>query len=227
MALGTARLFNIRLTNNFNSPYLATSVADFWRRWHITFSRWILDYIFKPLQMAWRNGKEWGTAAALLVTFLVSGVWHGASWGFIVWGLLHGTYMACAVFWRPYQKRLHKALHLEKTKLLRVWQVLVTFHLVCFAWIFFRAGSLREVRTILSHINFTVHAGRPIDLKNLGIIAVAMMFVIIHRLYRNGFPVLTNAFNRAAVRWTVYFLLFYFTLLFYCSVPTDYIYFRF
>ncbi|TLM59851.1 MAG: MBOAT family protein, partial [Deltaproteobacteria bacterium] len=61
MALGTARLFNIRLTDNFNRPYLATSVADFWRRWHISFSRWILDYIFKPLQMAWRGGREWGT----------------------------------------------------------------------------------------------------------------------------------------------------------------------
>ncbi len=74
--------FNINLTQNFNSPYLATSVADFWRRWHISFSSWILDYIFKPLQMQWRNWKNWGTSTAIFVAFIISGIWHGASWGF-------------------------------------------------------------------------------------------------------------------------------------------------
>lgn len=142
MALGTARIFNIKLTQNFNNPYLATSVADFWRRWHISFSRWILDYIFKPLQMQWRNSKTWGTASALLVTFIVSGIWHGASWGFVAWGLLHGIYLAVSVFYRPIQKRIHKKLGLEKTVILRVWQSVITFNLVCVAWIFFRANTL-------------------------------------------------------------------------------------
>jgi len=152
MALGTARLFNINLTQNFNSPYLATSVADFWRRWHITFSRWILDYIFKPLQMQWRKWKNWGTAVALLVTFLVSGVWHGASWAFIVWGVLHGLYMACSVFYRPYQKKVHKVLRLEKTRLLKAWQVFVTFNLVTFAWIFFRATKIEDAFYVIKNL---------------------------------------------------------------------------
>jgi len=151
MALGTARLFNINLTNNFDKPYLATSVADFWRRWHITFSRWIFDYIFKPLQMQWRNAKNWGTAAALMVTFLVSGIWHGASWTFVVWGLLHGLYMCCSVFYRPFQKKIHKALKLEKTKVLNAWQVFVTFNLVCFAWIFFRANNASDAVYIVKN----------------------------------------------------------------------------
>ncbi len=86
MALGTARMLNIRLTQNFNAPYLARSVADFWRRWHISFSRWILDYLFKPLQMRLRYWKSLGTAVALLVAFLASGIWHGASWCFVIWG---------------------------------------------------------------------------------------------------------------------------------------------
>ncbi len=149
MALGSARLFNINLTQNFNSPYLATSVADFWRRWHITFSRWILDYIFKPLQMQWRNWKNWGTAAALVAAFLVSGIWHGASWGFVIWGGLHGMYMACSVFYKPYQKKLHKALGIEKTTVLKVWQIFVTFNLVSFAWIFFRANTLNDAVYVL------------------------------------------------------------------------------
>ncbi len=151
MALGSARLFNITLTQNFDNPYLATSIADFWRRWHITFSRWILDYIFKPLQMQWRSKRNWGTAAALIITFLVSGVWHGARWGFVVWGLLHGLYLACSVFYRPGQKWLHKALSVEKTWCLKLWQIIVTFNLISFSlhpqnlWVTTGSGSFPSV----------------------------------------------------------------------------------
>ena len=144
MARGTGRMFGVRLTENFNAPYLATSIADFWRRWHISFSRFILDYIFKPLQMGWRDWGESGTAAALVVTFLVSGIWHGASWGFVVWGLLHGVYLASSTYYRPYQKRLHDWLGVGKKSWLKCWQVLVTFHLVCVAWVFFRANTLGD-----------------------------------------------------------------------------------
>lgn len=151
IALGTAQLFNIDLTRNFNSPYTATSVAEFWRRWHISFSRWILDYVFKPLQMQWRNHGNCGTAVALVVAFLVSGIWHGANWGFIVWGGLHGLYLGCSVFYKPYQKKLHKALKLEKTGLLKIWQMFITFHLVCFSWIFFRANTLGDAWYIVTH----------------------------------------------------------------------------
>ena len=158
MALGSARLFNINLTQNFNSPYLATSVADFWRRWHITFSRWILDYIFKPLQMQWRNWKNWGTATALVVAFIISGIWHGASWGFVIWGGLHGLSMACSVFFKPYQKKLHKALGIEKTIFLKVWQIFVTFNFVSFAWVFFRANNLKDAVYILENF-FNFHVG--------------------------------------------------------------------
>ena len=150
MALGAARLFNINLTQNFNSPYAATSIADFWRRWHISFSRWILDYLFKPLQMSWRDMKTAGTAAALLVTFLVSGLWHGLSWGFVVWGLLHGVYLVSSTYYRPYQKKLHHALGLHKAPFLRAWQIFVTFNLVSFAWIYFRANSIADANHIVS-----------------------------------------------------------------------------
>jgi alginate O-acetyltransferase complex protein AlgI len=141
MARGVGRIFGISLVENFHSPYLATSIADFWRRWHMSFSRWILDYIFKPLQMGWRAWGQAGTALALLLTFLVSGVWHGASWGFIIWGLLHGTYLAASTYYRPLQKRLHKRLGIAKSRWLKWWQVFVTFNLVSFAWIFFRGGG--------------------------------------------------------------------------------------
>lgn len=124
MARGTGRMFGINLTENFNTPYLATSISDFWRRWHISFSRWILDYIFKPLQMSWRNWGQPGTVAALIITFLISGIWHGATWGFVIWGILHGVYLAASTYYRPYQKRLYKMLGIDKSPWLKWWQVL-------------------------------------------------------------------------------------------------------
>lgn len=144
MALGVARCFNIRLMQNFNAPYMASSIADFWRRWHISFSSWILDYIFKPLQFSFRDWSRWGTPLALMVTFIASGVWHGASWCFIVWGMLHGIYLGSATILRQQKRKLSKALGLEKTKILKTWQILCTFHLVCFSWIFFRSVTIED-----------------------------------------------------------------------------------
>jgi len=144
MALGIARCFNIRLTQNFNAPYFSTSVAEFWRRWHISFSSWILDYIFKPLQFQFRDWKTWGTALALMITFLASGLWHGASWSFVVWGGIHGCYLGGAVLFRQGKKKFCKRLGLERSRLFKIWQVLCTFNLVCFSWVFFRAKSLDD-----------------------------------------------------------------------------------
>ena len=101
IALGTARTFGINLTQNFNSPYSAKNIADFWRRWHISFSRWILDYIFMPLNVELRNLNRYGTAIALIITFLVSGIWHGASINFIIWGCCMEYFWASPYFINP------------------------------------------------------------------------------------------------------------------------------
>lgn len=239
MALGSARLFNINLTQNFNSPYLATSVADFWRRWHISFSRWILDYIFKPLQMQWRNWKNWGTATALIAAFLVSGLWHGASWGFVIWGGLHGLYMACSVFYRPYQKKLHKALGIEKTRFLKVWQVFVTFNLVSFAWVFFRAVSLRDAWYLLNKVlnlqaSYTLIRSTGIfiylkasvwrGLSSYGFVSIAS-FLIAMFFLRNKNQI--TVFSRPRwQRWSIYYILVVTIWLYYDS-NTEFIYYRF
>jgi D-alanyl-lipoteichoic acid acyltransferase DltB (MBOAT superfamily) len=152
MARGVGRMFGINLTENFNHPYLATSIADFWRRWHISFSRWILDYIFKPLQLGWRNWEQAGTAIALIITFFISGIWHGASWGFVIWGMLHGIYLAASIYYKPYQKRLYKLISIEKSILLKWWQIFITFNLVCIAWIFFRANTLNDAWYVITNL---------------------------------------------------------------------------
>ena len=210
MARGTGRLFGIRLTENFNSPYLATSIADFWRRWHISFSRWILDYIFKPLQMGWRSLGLAGTALALLVTFFVSGIWHGATWGFVVWGLVHGVYLAASTYYRPYQKQLHAWLGIEKTAMLRWWQIFVTFHLVSLAWVFFRADSLKDAVYIISNL----FAVTPLaSLKSLvlagGYIQVLAVLLSLAVLWLLQKPLCSGTvFNAGVVRrWMIYLTL--------------------
>ena len=165
MARGTGLMFGLKLAENFHSPYKATSVADFWRRWHMSFSRWILDYIFKPLQLSWRSYGREGTAAALMVTFLVSGVWHGATVSFLVWGFLHGLYLVSSIYWRPYQRKLHAWLGLEKSRVINVWQIFITFNLVSFSWIFFRSNWVDALYVVKNIVNVS---GNSLDVYKNG-----------------------------------------------------------
>ena len=151
MALGVARFFNVRLTQNFHAPYLATSIADFWRRWHISFSSWILDYIFKPLQMQLRGWRRWGNPTALLVTFVLCGVWHGAGWCFIIWGALHGFYLGLAVLTGERKRKFYKKFNLNNKSYIKVINGIITFNLVCFSWIFFRSSKTSDAFYIASH----------------------------------------------------------------------------
>jgi len=144
MARGSARALGLELAVNFHAPYLATSPSDFWRRWHMSFSRWLLDYVFTPLQLAWRRHRRAGTAAALLLTFTLSGLWHGSAWTFLVWGILHGVFLAVEALRRRPGRAAPPSLAA------RVLGTVVTFHLVTFAWVFFRAPSLRVAGGLLA-----------------------------------------------------------------------------
>jgi alginate O-acetyltransferase complex protein AlgI len=221
MALGTARLFNIELTRNFNSPYFADSIADFWRRWHISFSRWILDYIFKPLQLAWRRHLKAGTALALMITFLASGIWHGSTWGFIVWGLLHGLYLALSVFYKPVQKKIYGSLGFGKSGVTKAWRTFVTFNLVCFAWIFFRSDSLSDGGYIISSIIRDFHrifdfGYARLQFRGLGLesadltlsLSLIALVVMVNALEAKKGDVWRWLMRRPAwVRWPVYNLI--------------------
>ncbi len=168
IARGVAKLMGFNLILNFNHPYLATGLGDFWRRWHISFSRWILDYIFMPLQMRWRNWRSVGTALALVVTFLVSGIWHGAAWRFVIWGALHGLGLAGTFGMERsafYRKRVPKL----------VKQVLV-FSFVTFTWIFFRANSLPDALLIVRRILGAVWQNPQIPALMVVLIALAWMY---------------------------------------------------
>lgn len=136
MAIGSALLFNIKLPVNFNSPYKATSIKEFWRNWHITLSRFLKDYLYIPL-----GGNRSGhlrTYINLLITFYLAGVWHGASWMFIIWGMLHGFALIIHRVWERFNIKLH---------FLFAW--LLTFMFVNFSWIFFRANNLEDAFKVI------------------------------------------------------------------------------
>jgi len=137
MAIGAGLLFNIKIPINFNSPYKAVSIQDFWRRWHITLSKFLKDYIYIPL-----GGNREGnfkTYSNLLITFLIGGIWHGAGWTFVFWGLLHGVALVINHIW--------KTLNLHMPKIL-AW--FITFNFINIAWVFFRAKNWDDALKVLN-----------------------------------------------------------------------------
>ncbi len=155
IGIGIARLMGFRLTENFNFPYKAKSVAEFWRRWHMSLTQWIQEYLFTPMQFSLRHLKLIGNVMAVIIAFLLCGMWHGSSWNFIIWGTLHGFYMGFAMLIKKPKEYIYKVTRFEKIVKTKAWgvvQVIITFHLVTFAWIFFNTPSLESVGKVYSQI---------------------------------------------------------------------------
>lgn len=155
IAIGAAQVLGIRLMDNFRQPYLATNIKDFWNRWHISLSTWFRDYLYFPL-----GGSRCARPRAyfnLMITFLISGLWHGASWHYVVWGGLNGFYQIIGRMTKQAREKLRAMLHIkEKSVLLRIFQTIVTFLLASFAWLFFRADGLGSA---LGMIRMTLRNG--------------------------------------------------------------------
>jgi len=147
IALGSALLLGIKLPPNFNRPYFAQNIADFWRRWHISFSNWLRDYLYFSLP-GLRSRWKIFTYANLVVTMALGGLWHGASWTFLVWGVWHGCGLAAQRGWQVVRGNAKPSPHWAA----RFGRALATFHFVLFGWIFFRASSIATARDVLAQI---------------------------------------------------------------------------
>ncbi|MEI7663505.1 MAG: MBOAT family O-acyltransferase [Bacteroidota bacterium] len=164
IALGSAQLFGIRLTSNFNRPYLSTSIKEFWNRWHITFSTWLRDYLFLPIAFYFSKRmkkdrylyiptEKWIYLFSIMITFVICGVWHGEGWTYLVWGFLFGIYLSYSNWTDKLQKKIRKRFHIKKTSGFYItYKILVTFILVSFTWVFFRANTLTDALLILKRI---------------------------------------------------------------------------
>ncbi len=187
IAIGAAMMMGFRLTDNFFCPYMARSVAEFWHRWHITLSGWFRDYVYIPL-----GGNRRGvmrTAYNLMITFLLSGLWHGASWTYVIWGGLNGLYQIVGKFLKPYRERVIKWSGINKRSFShKVLQVGTTFVLIDFSWIFFRAESINAafavIKSILSADNFYVLVDDSLfdfglDWKNFMVLIFAILVLLV------------------------------------------------
>jgi alginate O-acetyltransferase complex protein AlgI len=137
--------------SNFRQPYFSRSITEFWRRWHISLSTWLKDYLYIPLGGN-RKGKI-RRKINLLITFLISGLWHGAAWHFVVWGALHGVYQIIGRSTAQFRNTIGQKIGLpEESRLRKAIQICITFALVCFAWVFFRANTISDAFLIMTKL---------------------------------------------------------------------------
>ncbi len=179
IALGSALLLGFQLPANFNRPYEATNVADFWRRWHISFSNWLRDYLYFSLPGA--RGKVM-PYVNLVITMLLGGLWHGLNWTFLVWGAWHGFGLVAA------------RLLTNRRNLPRWFSIALTFHFVLIGWVFFRADSLATAATILTQIA-SLSAGTAN--VSLGFTAMLAAAALLHYLPRNWYAIMQRTFTEA------------------------------
>lgn len=166
IAIGAARVMGFHLMDNFRRPYLATSVTEFWHRWHISLSTWFKDYVYIPL--GGNRVSQWKNYLNIMVTFTISGIWHGANWTFIAWGALHGL-LQCAEKRIGWAKREWKGTP-------RICHMMLTFSMVCLTWIIFRANSLKEAVSVIQGI--ITHPGAPyVQMADFIAIGIALFIV--------------------------------------------------
>lgn len=226
MALGTAKLFGIRLLKNFSFPYLSRDIAEFWRRWHISLSSWFRDYVYFPLGGS-RMGK-WLSVRNTFVIFLLSGFWHGANWTFVFWGFIN------ACFFLPLLLRGRNRQNLEVVAYDRVWptvreimQILSTFGMVTLAWIFFRATSMSEAFTFIERMLTSGSFMRPelFSWSLVMLIAVLMGVEYLGRKSEFGFDGLLSHLPRP-LRYATYYAIVVLVFL-YAGKEQQFIYFQF
>ncbi|MDA3855585.1 MAG: MBOAT family protein [Candidatus Woesearchaeota archaeon] len=232
IAIGCAKMLGFDLMENFRRPYFAKSIGEFWKRWHISLSTWFQDYLYIPLGGNRVKIPRWGFN--VLVVFIISGLWHGANWTFIIWGALHGFYYLFSRLTVKFRSNIIILLKLNNFQyLLSFFNIIITFHLVLLGWIFFRANSLSDAIYIIN--NFFVNFSFNIFQYNIGlsfwefIIAIALIvFLIIVDFIQEKSLFDNKHFIKFKVLEPYYYIsLIYITLLFGIFKSAQFIYFQF
>lgn len=229
IAVGCAKLLDIDLMQNFNSPYFSASIKEFWSRWHISLSTWFRDYVYIPL-----GGNRCGklrTNLNLIITFLVSGLWHGANWTFVIWGGIHG-------FLQVIEKTLFQKTSFKKFSFTWFVRVVVVFLFCCFAWIFFRANTPKEANLIIANLLYGIT--NPIEYILNGFYGIGLSMetfiiplisILILTLY-DFFSLKTDVIQwisskHIIIRYSVYLAMLVFIMLFKASGEATFVYFQF
>jgi alginate O-acetyltransferase complex protein AlgI len=227
--LGSARVMGFDLMKNFNRPYFAKNISEFWKRWHISLSTWFRDYLYIPL-----GGNRVPTYRRyfnLFITFMISGLWHGASWNFVIWGALHGIYLVIGQITKETQQKVFGLIN-NKT-ISNIIENLITTSLVIFAWIFFRAKTFSEAKYIIK--NFFVKSSHSVqDIINL-IGEKELVVILVGLLVLQVVEWMQRTKDMGAwaeglprwKRWGIYYFLLAFLITFGYFGEVQFIYFQF
>lgn len=226
IAIGAAKVMGFRLMTNFHQPYASRSIAEFWHRWHISLSTWFKDYLYIPLGGNRRSPCR--NAFNVMTTFLVSGLWHGADWTFVIWGGLNGAFQVAGKTAEPMRKRCRSLLRIsDDAAFLKLFNTTVTFLLICLAWIFFRANTVSDAFLILSRL----HAFGPLYTQSSVTLVYSFLFLAIllffdaFKEHRGRYPWLESP--RSSVRMAAYVMLTLTILAFGVFDGGQFIYFQF
>ncbi len=223
IALGSAQVMGFRLIENFDRPYSARSVPDFWRRWHISLTTWFRDYIYIPLGGNRVGKSRW--YANLFCTFLISGLWHGANWNFVLWGGLNGLYLILSSWSAPFRAAAVRLTGIGRfPRFHHALQVAVTFLLICLSWIFFRANSMTDAVYILSHLFASTKGGFAL---NGSIVFFIVFMEYIQHQHQAGRIAHLFSGRPLLVRWSLYYALVMIVLIFGSYKEQQFIYFQF
>lgn len=241
IAIGAAQIMGFRLMKNFDRPYYSKSISEFWKRWHISLSTWFRDYLYIPL--GGNRVKKWRWYFNLFITFLVSGLWHGANWTFVIWGAIHGFYLVFAIWTKKFMTKIYDSLGLYKGSNLRKFvDVFITFHLVLLAWVFFRANSVHDAIHIIGNIFplrladfvkliFSSGATETVlGLKNRELFLAVFSIIVmefIHFLQRKRSITSILSQQPVIIRWLVYYALIIAIISFGEYSMQEFIYFQF
>jgi alginate O-acetyltransferase complex protein AlgI len=238
IAIGAAQVMGFTTMENFNRPYFSKSIPEFWRRWHISLSTWFRDYLYIPMGGNRVSISRW--YFNLFIVLLICGFWHGANWTFLVWGGLHGIYLVFSAFTQNIREKIHKAIGLDRVPRFHSYlKVIVTFFLVCFAWIFFRANTISDAVYIIS--NLFAGWGRALTVEALGNIPfwgplkfefivslLSIVILLLIQLMERGVNIIDWFSEKPIwVRWPVYYSIILSILLFGNFGSKQFIYFQF
>ncbi len=195
VAIGAALMLGFRLPENFDRPYQATNLQEFWRRWHISLSTWLRDYLY--ISLGGNRGGGWRTYRNLALTMVLGGLWHGASWNFVIWGALHGGALAAHRKYREWMRGRPTLDALTRTRWFKGGALVATFHFVCLAWVFFRAQTLPEAMAVLEALGPLSHDAGNISATLWLVLVGALGWHLTPRLWalrlREGFIRLPTA----------------------------------
>ena len=231
IAIGAAQVLGFRLMENFRTPYYSLSVSEFWRRWHISLSTWFKDYVYVPL--GGNRVAHSRRVVNLLITFGVSGLWHGANWTYVVWGLLNGLYLVIGWFTKDWRDRFYCAIGLPERSLVRKGIMLsTTFLLTCGAWIIFRARNMSDAVYVFTHLasgwDFHHITTEQFWLRQMPVAIAAILLLEIGQLWSSVIPARSFMGKMPiAARWAIYASFVMAVLMFGVYKQMQFIYFQF